>query len=280
MTDTLSQAEQHFEQASSLEEQSDFQAALEECEAAIRLDPKFAEAHNLRGVILESLGREEEAISAYGEAVQLDPAFEEAQENLHDAENELLDGKHKALNTEGKKFGIRSAAYIIDSVVYTVASFVVQFLVIVMLGIAFALSGRELQFDEQSMQCLGMIVGLVRFTVYFTIFEWLYGATLGKLVLGMRVVKQNGEPCNFGAAFVRALVRYIDGLFFGIPAYATMKAPLYQRMGDKSAKTIVVGATGAIIQRPRDWWWFLVAAGLYLALDTIVALFLLIAVIR
>jgi hypothetical protein len=46
MTDTLSQAEQHFEQASSLEEQSDFQAALEECEAAIRLDPKFAEAHN------------------------------------------------------------------------------------------------------------------------------------------------------------------------------------------------------------------------------------------
>ncbi len=280
MTDTLSQAEQHFEQASSLEEQRDFQTALEECEAAIRLDPRFADAHNLRGVILESLGRKEEAILAYREAVQLDPAFKEAQENLRDAENELLGGKYKALNTEGKKFGIRAAAYIIDSVVYVVASFAIQFLVGIMLGIAFLLSGREFYIDEQSTQCLNLIVGLVRFALYFTIFEWLYGATLGKLVLGMRVVKKNGEPCDFGAAFIRALLRYVDGLFFGIPAYASMKAPLYQRIGDKSAKTVVFGAKETIIQRPHAWWWFLVATGLYLALDTIVTLFLGIAAIR
>ncbi len=180
----------------------------------------------------------------------------------------------------GKTFGIRAGAYIIDSVIYVVANFAILFLVGMVLGIAFALSGREISVDGQAAQCLGLIVGLVRFPLYFTIFEWLYGATVGKLVLGIRVVKENGEPCDFRAAFIRALLRYIDGLLFGIPAYASMKAPLYQRIGDKSAKTVVVSAKEAIVQQHREWWWFLVAAGLYLTLDTIVTLFLVIAAIR
>jgi hypothetical protein len=55
-----------------------------------------------------------------------------------------------------------------------------------------------------------------------------------------------------------------------------MKAPLYQRLGDKTAKTIVVGSHDPIIRQPRDWWWFLVATGLWVAVDTIgTAIFLL-----
>jgi hypothetical protein len=59
-----------------------------------------------------------------------------------------------------------------------------------------------------------------------------------------------------------------------------MHPPLYQRVGDKSAKTIVVGAKDAMIQRPRAWWWFLIASGLYLLLDTISSLLIIIANIR
>lgn len=184
------------------------------------------------------------------------------------------------LNTGGKTFGIRAGAYIIDSVVYFVATFGVTISVSIALGIALALSGRQFYLDDQSTQCLSLAAGLVQFALYFVIFEWLYGATLGKLVLGMRVVQENGEACGLGAALIRAALRYIDGLFFGIPAYATMKAPLYQRIGDKAAKTVVVSAQGATIQQPREWWWFLVAAGLYVALDTVVTLFLLLAAIR
>jgi hypothetical protein len=59
-----------------------------------------------------------------------------------------------------------------------------------------------------------------------------------------------------------------------------MDKPLYQRIGDKSAKTIVVGSRDAIIQKPRAWWWFLIAAGIYLVLDAIWNVFLIVSLIR
>jgi uncharacterized RDD family membrane protein YckC len=136
------------------------------------------------------------------------------------------------------------------------------------------------QFDEESTQCLDIVTALIIGAVYFAVFEWLYGATPGKAVLGMRVVRENGEPCSLGPAFTRALLRYVDGLLFGLPALATMKEPLHQRIGDKAAKTVVVSAQDPIIQQPRAWWWFLVAAGLYLALDVIVTLFMSMVAIR
>jgi len=144
----------------------------------------------------------------------------------------------------------------------------------IMLGIVFILTGREFYFSEESVQCLDFVSGLVLSVLYFTIFEWLYGATLGKLILGLRVVKESGKPCDLRAAFIRALYRFIDGFFFALPAYRSMKSPLYQRIGDKKAQTIVVGSKEPVIQQPRAWWWFLVAVVLYLALATIVAVLL------
>lgn len=99
-------------------------------------------------------------------------------------------------------------------------------------------------------------------------------------MLSMHVVKESGEPCDFKAALIRALFRYIDGLFFGIPAYYSMKTPLYQRIGDKQARTIVIGAKDVVIQRQRAWWWFFVATAVYLALNAAIALIIVIAAIR
>ena len=66
----------------------DLESALLECEAALELSPNSAEAHNLRGLILDLLERPEEAIQAYREAVRLDPNFEDARANLADSERE------------------------------------------------------------------------------------------------------------------------------------------------------------------------------------------------
>ena len=63
-------------------ETEEFDKALRECETAIDLEPFWADAHNLRGMILEELGRSLEAIGAYRKAIQLDPDFSEAKENL------------------------------------------------------------------------------------------------------------------------------------------------------------------------------------------------------
>jgi len=82
------QAQQHLDLAYDHEDRDEFTNALRECETAVRFDPGYSEAHNLRGIVLEVLGRKEEAIAAYGEAVRLDPAFDEARENLYEAEAE------------------------------------------------------------------------------------------------------------------------------------------------------------------------------------------------
>lgn len=116
--------------------------------------------------------------------------------------------------------------------------------------------------------------------LYFAIFEWAYGATLGKLVLGMRVVQENGDPCSFGSAFIRGLLRYIDSLFFAIPAYTSMKHPFYQRIGDKAAKTIVIGSTDPIIRQPRAWWWFPIAGVAYFAFNILIVTFAVSTAIR
>jgi tetratricopeptide (TPR) repeat protein len=73
----------HLEQARFYyKETEEFDKALQECEAAITLEPYLADAHNLRGMVLEELGRSLEAIGAYKKAIHLDPDFSEAEENL------------------------------------------------------------------------------------------------------------------------------------------------------------------------------------------------------
>ena len=85
---TSIQAQQHLDLAYSHEDRGEFTDALRECETAVRFDPGYAEAHNLRGIVLEELGQKEEAIAAYAHAVLLDPSFDEARENLHEAKAE------------------------------------------------------------------------------------------------------------------------------------------------------------------------------------------------
>lgn len=184
------------------------------------------------------------------------------------------------VQVEGKKFGIRALAYIIDLVIIYIGIYAISILVGLTVGIFLAITGREYEVLEESNQCLNLIIGIIQGTMHFTFFEWLYGATPGKLILGMRVVKETGEPCDFKAAFIRSLLRYIDGLFFGIPAYASMKPPLYQRIGDKDAKTLVVGSKDAIIRQRREWWWLLIAAALTITFTAIIALVEIASLIR
>jgi tetratricopeptide (TPR) repeat protein len=95
----LDDAATHLDQAYRYEEQGAFENALRECDLAIGSDPDLPEAHNLRGIVLEGLGRKGEAIEAYHEALRLDPRFSNASKNLADLEKELLSsllGKERA----------------------------------------------------------------------------------------------------------------------------------------------------------------------------------------
>jgi uncharacterized RDD family membrane protein YckC len=76
---------------------------------------------------------------------------------------------------------------------------------------------------------------------YYTVCEAAAGATLGKRMVGIRVVGEDGEHVTFGAALVRNLVRIVDSLFFYLVGFMfALTSKRGQRLGDRAARTIVV----------------------------------------
>jgi uncharacterized RDD family membrane protein YckC len=96
----------------------------------------------------------------------------------------------------------------------------------------------------------------VLWLAYFVIMEGGVGATLGKLALGLRVVKTDGSKLDWGAAFVRNLSRLVDGFPYVIPylvgAIAVWSGPTRQRLGDIWAHTVVVERDS--VPRPGSGW--------------------------
>ncbi len=77
---------------------------------------------------------------------------------------------------------------------------------------------------------------------YFTAQEALFGVTLGKRVLGLRVVMKDGSRITWQAALIRNLLRPIDAFpyIYLVGAIAMFNSPLRQRIGDRVAYTLVV----------------------------------------
>ncbi len=91
MTDkarVVPEAQAALERADAQHAAGDLPAALSACDAALQVAPQWAEAHNLRGIVLDELGRTREAIAAYREALRLDPAFSDAATNLAELQAE------------------------------------------------------------------------------------------------------------------------------------------------------------------------------------------------
>ena len=80
--------------------------------------------------------------------------------------------------------------------------------------------------------------------VYFTVLETVAGATVGKLVLGLRVRCLDGSPIGFGSALARNLFRIVDCFPYFLPylvgAVSIWSGADRQRVGDRIAATVVV----------------------------------------
>ncbi len=77
--------------------------------------------------------------------------------------------------------------------------------------------------------------------LYLIVMEATQGATLGKMALGLRVVKTDGSPINWSQSIIRNLLRIVDCLFcYLVGAILVWNSPLRQRFGDRVAHTVVV----------------------------------------
>jgi uncharacterized RDD family membrane protein YckC len=85
-------------------------------------------------------------------------------------------------------------------------------------------------------------VGFAVCLAYFVVCEAVLGATIGKLLTGLRAVRQaDGAPIGWGAAVIRNLFRVIDGFAFYLVGFITIcVTSKRQRLGDIVAGTIVV----------------------------------------
>jgi uncharacterized RDD family membrane protein YckC len=71
--------------------------------------------------------------------------------------------------------------------------------------------------------------------------EGRWGVTPGKVVARIRVLGTDLEPCGFGRALVRNLLKFIDGFFnFLVGIMIVALSENWQRLGDMAARTVVV----------------------------------------
>ncbi len=77
---------------------------------------------------------------------------------------------------------------------------------------------------------------------YFVLLEGLLGATIGKKIIGLRVVSADGKSCGLKRSFVRNILRIVDALpalnILGVVLIVT--SPEKARFGDRVARTRVV----------------------------------------
>jgi uncharacterized RDD family membrane protein YckC len=82
---------------------------------------------------------------------------------------------------------------------------------------------------------LALVVG------YYVVCEAATGMTLGKRIVGIRVVAEDGRHITVGAAVVRNLLRLIDALVFYLVGFLfAVSSRRGQRLGDRAAHTIVI----------------------------------------
>lgn len=68
------------------------------------------------------------------------------------------------------------------------------------------------QFDQLMLPAnfsSGLMIAMC--AAYYIIFHGMLGATVGKMVLGLRVLRRDGQPINYGIAALRYVVYYLTG---------------------------------------------------------------------
>ncbi len=138
--------------------------------------------------------------------------------------------------------GDRAVAVIIDSVILFLVSLVFLIPLIFIPGIGFfAVFGLGFGLLFGPLVLAPWLLGLV----YFTYFESTSGQTLGKGMVGIKVVDETSQrPVDMGRALIRNILRIIDWLpFLYIVGLVLVESqPQKKRLGDTVAKTIVVKA--------------------------------------
>jgi len=81
---------------------------------------------------------------------------------------------------------------------------------------------------------------LIFYTAYFVWMTGTYGATIGKMVVKIKVVKENGGKVSYADALVREIASYLSAVIFFVGYLNIFWDTKKQTWHDKLAHTLVV----------------------------------------
>ncbi len=126
----------------------------------------------------------------------------------------------------------RATAFFLDE-------FLLSLLLVISLWDAFSQVENTLQLVALSQQFTLEYIFLK--IIYQTFFVFMYGATLGKMMMRIRIVElPNLHTPSFFSALNRAVVRIFSEMFFYLGFFWAVMDPLRRAWHDLSAKTLVI----------------------------------------
>ncbi len=155
----------------------------------------------------------------------------------------MVTGDAVVLDVQIAQLPVRAVSAIIDIIVV---------FVVYILGLTLWAASLS-QFDEALTVAFLIIFTVLAMVGYPVVIETATrGRSLGKMVMGLRVVSDDGGPERFRQALFRALAAVIEiWMLFGSPAViCSVLSPRAKRVGDMFAGTVVVSERGPRIAPP------------------------------
>ncbi|MHA7650065.1 RDD family protein [Mycobacterium sp. ML4] len=157
--------------------------------------------------------------------------------------SEVVTGDAVVLDVQIAQLPVRAVGAIIDIIVV----FVIYFLGVMMWAASLS------QFDEALTVAFLIIFTVLAMVGYPVAIETATrGRSIGKMVMGLRVVSDDGGPERFRQALFRALAAVVEiWMLLGSPAViCSVLSPKAKRVGDMFAGTVVVSERGPRIGPP------------------------------
>lgn len=191
------EVQEALDRAYTLETDGNLEEALRVCDSILRDAPELAEVHNLRGIILEQTGDKEEALEAYRMALELEPGFDDARQNLLDLEEDIFETRYHVQRPN-----------LVKVIVWGAVAY----------GVCFGLAGGLSAFIVFPLSRFPLVMMLLGTSLYAL------GSGIGAFVIGEVSRFKNalllGIACSIGGSLGRtgtALVIHVVGWFFPLP---------------------------------------------------------------
>ena len=120
-----------------------------------------------------------------------------------------------------------------------------MFLVNIIINIIYPTSLENFAGTEEQINLLMKLMFIITSVhiIYQTFFVYMYGATLGKIILKIKVISiEDIETPNLGYSIKRAVMRVVSEAFVFLGFYWAFLNPKRETWHDKFGKTLVVNA--------------------------------------